>query len=289
MWITPYVRLGGELPRRNKLLRMVAHFFETGLPVVVQLMGREVEVMAEAAYEFAQAGAVGINYNFACPSNTVIRHGAGGVHLRNPQFMVDVVEATAQKCPNLPVSIKMRMGFEQPEECKNILKALTDSACAMVAVHHRTVSENYKKVSGRIDRFLMAREAWPREMILSGDVFSVRDVTDIPPVFEGIMVARGLIRRPLLICEIREALRAGTADLNFPLHEEVSLDFMRSLAAISREDPERYWSHKYMLEMGRHIFGGESTVFRSMISLFQQGGDATALLELLHEHSSIAS
>ena len=37
VWITPYVRLAGELPRRNKLLRLVSHFFETGLPVVVQL------------------------------------------------------------------------------------------------------------------------------------------------------------------------------------------------------------------------------------------------------------
>ena len=289
VWITPYVRLAGELPRRNKLLRMVAHFFETGLPVVVQLMGRDREVMAEAAYEFCQAGAAGINFNFACPSNTVIRHGAGGLHLRQPKFMADVVEATAKLCPTIPVSIKMRTGFEHPEECTNILKVLTDSSCSMVAVHHRTVTENYKKVPGRLQRFMLAREAWPREMVLSGDVFSVGDVTEIPPHFEGIMVARGLIRRPLLICEIRETLSQGASELQFPLHDNVALQFMQSLANICREDPERYWSHKYMLEMARHIFGSESPVFRSMINLFDLGGDAEQLLTLLQQHKSVAS
>ena len=183
----------------------------------------------------------------------------------------------------------MRTGFEQPEECKNILQVLADSPCSMVAVHHRTVTENYKKVPGRLERFMMAREAWPREMILSGDVFSVLDVTEIPPVFEGIMVARGLIRRPLLICEIRETLRKGDRELKFPLHDNVALQFMQSLASISREDPERYWSHKYMLEMGRHIFGSEAPVFRAMIDLFKLNGDAHQLLNLLHEHQSLAS
>ncbi len=283
LWVTPYVRLSAELPRQRKLLRMVEHFFETKLPVVVQLMGTHEEVLAEAAYRFVEAGAVGINFNFACPSKTVLKHGSGGGFLKQPKRMVSMVEAAARQAPGIPISVKMRTGYSSPMECVEVLKALYQSSCSMVAVHHRTVEESYKHVSGRVERWLRARQHWPdRDFIVSGDMFSVEDVLSLPPDFTGVMVARGLIKRPLLINEIKAALSGLEVKTDAPLNEDVALDFLEHLATICLEDPERYWSSKYMLEICRHTLGRRSWLFEKMVETFRQKDlpYATEMLEL---------
>jgi tRNA-dihydrouridine synthase C len=286
MWVTPFVRLGAELPRRHKLLRMIEHFMETSRPVVVQLMGRDPEVMAEAAHIFVEGGAVGINYNFACPSKTVIKHGSGGGLLRNPSFMAKVVDLTAQRCPGIPESIKMRTGYESPDECVEILKHLRQTSCSMVVVHHRTVLEQYKRVEGRLQRFALARQAWPdRDLVLSGDVLSVEQVLEIDPCpYDGIMVARGLIKRPLLIQEIKLTLESGELKtLSEAQKLNDSVDFMTSLATICLEDMDRFWSTKYMLEMGRNLFGKDSPYFRAMIDVISREGGPMDLINVIKE------
>jgi tRNA-dihydrouridine synthase C len=260
---------------------MVEHFFETGLPVIVQLMGTHEDVLAEAAYRFVEAGAVGINFNFACPSKTVLKHGSGGGFLRQPERMVSMVEATARRVPGIPVSIKMRTGYSSPDECIEVLKALYQSSCSMVAVHHRTVLELYKKVEGRLDRWLTAREHWPdRDFIVSGDMMSVSDVMGLPKDITGVMIARGLIKRPLLITEIREAMARGEERGDLPVDEKVALDFLEHLATISCEDPEKYWSSKYMLEICRHTLGRESWLFKQLITAFKTDAKGPEMLKL---------
>jgi tRNA-dihydrouridine synthase len=284
MWMTPFVRLGGELPRRRKLLRMIEHFMESNKPLIVQLMGRDADVMAEAAAIFVEEGAVGINYNFACPSKVVIKHGSGGGLLRQPKFMAEAVDKTAALCPGIPVSIKMRTGVESPTECVEVLKHLRDSACAMIMLHHRTVSESYKKVDGRLERYALAREAWPdRDLVLSGDILSVDQVLKIDPCpYDGVMVARGMIKRPLLIREIHRALESGRhMDPGEEVLHREALDFLSLLLNICLEDVDRFWSSKYMLEMGRHLFGKESSTFREMIQVINGNGGPMDLLDML--------
>ena len=113
-------------------------------------------------------------------------------------------------------------------------------------------------------------------------MFSVEDVLSLPPDFTGVMVARGLIKRPLLINEIKAALSGVEVKTDAPLNEDVALDFLEHLATICLEDPERYWSSKYMLEICRHTLGRRSWLFEKMVETFRQKDlpYATEMLEL---------
>ncbi len=77
-WMTPFLRLTTACPRGKHLKTFLEPFAAGGVPVTVQLMGVDPDVIGEAAARFCDLGAAGINLNFGCPSRQVTSGGAGG-------------------------------------------------------------------------------------------------------------------------------------------------------------------------------------------------------------------
>ncbi|MBQ4337374.1 MAG: tRNA-dihydrouridine synthase family protein [Lentisphaeria bacterium] len=201
-WITPFFRLSQELPRR----KYFASFLEPYKPVptVMQLMGTDPGLLAEAACIAEAEGAAGVDFNFGCPSSQVLRHGAGGGILKKPELAGMILRRTLAAV-KIPVSVKIRCGWERPEELPELLAHLLAEGPAMLTFHFRCVSEGYLPLAPeeRARRFRMAAElAGERTcLILNGDFSAAEEMRSAVKQYPvgGVMAARGFLRDPGLL------------------------------------------------------------------------------------------
>ena len=205
-WMTPFFRLSQELPRRSKMAEFIEEFTPGEIPVSVQLMGVDPGLMAKAANCFAELGAVEINLNFGCPSSRVISGGAGGGALRKPQELDQFCRIIRTELPkHMPLSVKLRSGWENPDEMEFLLPHLVNSgAVSKIFFHYRTVRELYQPIpeEERMRRFQRATQlASNIPIILNGDIDDVASGTKIIERFNcaGIMIARPWMRDPWLL------------------------------------------------------------------------------------------
>ena len=210
-WMTPFLRLTTACPRGKHLKTFLEPFAAGGVPVTVQLMGVDPDVIGEAAARFRDLGAAEINLNFGCPSRQVTSGGAGGGALRDLAGMVATVETVKKAIPVSPLSVKLRTGWESPDEMQRILPALAETGCVSAFfLHFRTVREQYRPVSGREERFEAGlRLAAPVPVVLNGDIDSPDDASELleRTGAAGVMCARGWLRDPLLLNRIRQGRR----------------------------------------------------------------------------------
>lgn len=202
-WMTPFYRVTTGTPKR-KILEAFLAPFAGGYPVTVQLMGTDPATVAECAAAFAQLGVRSFNLNFGCPSRQVTSGGAGGGALRDPAGMLRMAEAVKAAIPELPLSVKLRTGWNDPAEQDAFLPLLAKSGCVdAVFVHYRTVKEQYLPAEGRTERLKRALElAAPIPVVLNGDVDTVEDARALLaalPGAAGILCARGWLRDPYLL------------------------------------------------------------------------------------------
>lgn len=205
-WITPFIRISNSVPGKKRLEAKIKHFLESGLPVIVQLLGDNPELLAETASRLCLFDICGINLNFACPSKTVVRKRGGGALLREPEKMLAILKALRMACPDTSLSVKIRSGFDSPDEMKEIIPAFSELDVDFIAIHFRTVREEYRNVENGYERLRIAKElAKDIPVIGSGDVFTPDDALSMLRTagIDGVMAARGLLKNPWLIREIQ--------------------------------------------------------------------------------------
>ena len=201
-WITPFFRLSQELPRRKYFAAFLQPY--NPVPTVMQLMGTDAGLLAEAACIAEAEGAVGIDFNFGCPSSQVLRHGAGGGILKDPVLAGRILRRTAAAV-KIPVSVKIRCGWDDPAELPFLLEQLLEEPPDMLTLHFRCVKEGYLPVENteRERRFRMAADviAGRCPLILNGDFYTADDMRSavIRHHAAGAMAARGFLRDPGLL------------------------------------------------------------------------------------------
>lgn len=209
-WMTPFLRLSNQLPKRGKLEKFIAPFAESDLPVTVQLMGTEPDLLGECAALFMELGAADININFGCPSKRVTSGGAGGGALRAPDKLADFCLRVKSCAGNTtPLSVKLRAGWNDPEDMSITLPQL--AACGVVEkifLHYRTVDELYKPLPAaeRSRRFTLAAELCkPLPLIINGDLETTAETCQLIKQTSacGAMIARPWMRDPFLLRRFR--------------------------------------------------------------------------------------
>ena len=117
---------------------------KSGTPLFIQLLGGEPEPMALNAERAASLGAKGIDLNFGCPAKTVNRHDGGASLLRFPDRLHNITKAVRNAVPKeIPVTAKMRLGFEDTSLCLENAKALSEAGIQGLTVHCRTKKQGY--------------------------------------------------------------------------------------------------------------------------------------------------
>ena len=220
-------------------------------PVVIQIYGRDVPSMVEAARIVEQVRPDIIDINFGCPVKRVAGKGAGAGMLRDVPLMLDITRAVVDAV-KLPVTVKTRLGWDcEHKIITTLAEQLQDQGIQALAIHGRTRSQMY---TGEAD-WTLIREVKqnPRihiPIIGNGDVTSAQiakqrfEETGV----DGILVGRATFGRPWIFREIKHLIETGEELPPIPLDECVM-----ALKHQVEESVARIDEYRGILHIRRHL------------------------------------
>ena len=253
-----------EFVSADALIRNIAattrklHIAEGERPTAIQIYGREVGPMVEAAAIVEEAAPDILDINFGCPVKKVAGKGAGAGMLRDIPRMLEITRAVVDAV-KIPVTVKTRLGWDcNSKIIVDLAERLQDCGIAALTVHGRTRSQMY---TGEADWDEIARvKANPRlhiPVIGNGDITTPeRLVKAFETGVDGVMVGRASIGAPWIFREMTSYLRTGRV-------EEISLaEKFALLRRQIRESVERIDEYRGILHIRRHL--AASPLFKSI-------------------------
>ena len=170
-------------------------------PVGIQIYGRDVDAMVEAAKIVEEAGPDVIDLNFGCPVKKVAGKGAGAGMLQNIPKMLEITSKVVQAV-KLPVTVKTRLGWNHEQLIITTLaEQLQDCGIQALTIHGRTRSQMY---TGEADWTLIGEvKANPRihiPIIGNGDIHSLDEADKAFDRYgvDGVMIGRATFGCPWL-------------------------------------------------------------------------------------------
>ena len=214
--VSEFIRVTGTPLPERALLRIMpelAHGGRTpaGVPVRAQLLGSDAACMADTAALLAAMGSHGIDLNFGCPAKVVNRHGGGAALLRDPETLTRIVAAVRRAVPaHLPVSAKMRLGFDDDTQAVECAQAIAQGGASELVVHARTRAHGYRPPA-YWDRVNDIRQGVQIAVVANGEIWSVQDAQRCREVSgcHDLMLGRGIVANPGLALAIAHADNPG--------------------------------------------------------------------------------
>jgi nifR3 family TIM-barrel protein len=220
-------------------------------PVAIQIYGKDVDSVTEAARICEEARPDVIDLNFGCPVKKVAGKGAGAGMLRNPELMLEIARSVV-RAVNVPVTVKTRLGWDNNSLIiLDLAERLQDCGIAALAIHGRTRAQMY---TGAADWTLIgAVKNNPRmtiPIIGNGDITSPQaclQAFDHSGV-DAVMIGRGSIGCPWIFREIRHYLDTGRTLPPEPF--QWYLDVLRQQV---RDSIDRLDERRGILHIRRHL------------------------------------
>ncbi len=200
MW-TEFVSADGLCSPGRKILLNDLKFSDNERPIVAQLFTGHPDKIEEAAKIVAKLGFDGIDLNMGCPDRAVEKQGSGAGHIKDPENAKAVIESARRGAPNLPISVKTRIGYNKVE-IETWITFLLKLNLPTLTVHLRTRKEMsdvpaHWELMPRIVE--LRNEISPDTIIIgNGDVESIADgKKKIKETgCDGVMVGRGIFGNP---------------------------------------------------------------------------------------------
>lgn len=220
-------------------------------PVAIQIYGKEVEAMRQAALIVEEARPDILDINFGCPVKKVAGKGAGAGMLQNIPKMLEITRAVVDAV-KIPVTVKTRLGWDADHKIiVELAEQLQDCGIAALAIHGRTRAQMY---TGEADWSLIkAVKSNPRmhiPIIGNGDITSAERAKECFDRYgvDAIMVGRGSIGRPWIFREIKHYLQTG---------EQLSMESFAWYMNVLREEVlssvERLDERRGIIHIRRHL------------------------------------
>lgn len=138
MW-TEFVSADGLASRGREALMIDLRFSEAERPIVAQLFGSNEESMESASRLCAELGFDGIDINMGCPDRSIEKSKSGAYCIRDPKLAKRIVEAARRGAPQIPISVKTRLGYNSLEW--DWIKEVLSWGLPLVTFHLRTRKE----------------------------------------------------------------------------------------------------------------------------------------------------
>lgn len=202
----------------------------SGVPVFVQLLGGKVEPLVANAVRAQQLGALGIDLNFGCPAKTVNRHDGGASLLQYTDRLYDIVKAVRDAVPkSTPVTVKIRLGFDDPSTCIVNSQAIEAAGADWLTVHCRTKTDGYKPPA-YWEWISKIKEVTNIKIVTNGDISSVEDFKICRSVAKttDYMIGRAALKDPFLFKKIKNIAQSSGQILS---QNPTSLDIKKLLPA----------------------------------------------------------
>ena len=171
-------------------------------PIIAQIWGKNPEHFSTCTAALEKLGFDGVDLNFGCPDKNVNRTGGGAAMIKTPELAVECFK-NAKKSTNLPVSVKTRLGWSNPEEYRDWLSVLLAEHPAALTVHLRTKKE-MSKVPAHCELIpeiikLRAEISPETKLIINGDIKNRAHALELHqkyPEIDGFMIGRGVFANP---------------------------------------------------------------------------------------------
>ncbi len=220
-------------------------------PVGIQIYGRDVPQMVEAAKIVEEAGPDLIDINFGCPVKKVAGKGAGAGMLQNIPLLLDITREVV-KAVKVPVTVKTRLGWNSDNLIiTELAEQLQDCGIQALTIHGRTRAQMY---TGQADWTLIGEvKRNPRihiPIIGNGDITTPEEARQAFECYgvDAVMIGRATFGHPWIFKEIRDYLNGKEPD--------PELDFNRKLDILEEQlriNVERIDEYRGILHTRRHL------------------------------------
>ncbi|MGR5251303.1 tRNA dihydrouridine(16) synthase DusC [Vibrio astriarenae] len=279
--VTEFVRVSDQVLPDHVFHRLCPELKQgsqtkSGVPVHLQLLGQHAKWMAENAIKAAELGAKGIDINFGCPARLVNKHGGGAALLKEPNTIHEVVKACRDAVPDhIPVSAKIRLGWDNPEDCFDVVDAIEQAGANELTIHARTKTGGYKASEIRWEYIDKIRQRTSMPLIANGEIWNFADgqrcieTTGI----DSLMVCRGAFNVPNLGNVVKHNAQP------MPWHEVVELLIVYSHYEM-KGDKGLYYSNrvKQWFSYLRQQYPQADSLFRE-IRTFKKADDIVRVIE----------
>ena len=248
-------------------------------PVGIQIYGRDVASMVEAAQIVAQSKPDVIDLNFGCPVKKVAGKGAGAGMLQNIPLMLEITREVV-KAVHIPVTVKTRLGWDASHLIiTELAEQLQDCGIQALTIHGRTRSQMY---TGKADWTLIGEvKKNPRihiPIIGNGDITSAEEAKQAFETYgvDGVMVGRASFGCPWIFKEMRNYLDGKPNDESFDLNKKLDILLEQLHINVNRIDEYRGILHTRRHLAASPIFKGIPDFRQTRIAMLR----ATTVKEL---------
>jgi len=229
-------------------------------PVGIQIYGRDVPQMVEAAKIVEKAKPDLIDLNFGCPVKKVAGKGAGAGMLRNIPLLLDITREVV-KAVKVPVTVKTRLGWNSEELIiTELAERLQDCGIEALTIHGRTRAQMY---TGNADWSLIGEvKRNPRihiPIIGNGDITTPEEARLAFERYgvDAVMIGRATFGHPWLFKEFRDYLDGNAPDDTLDLDAKIDI-----LEEQLRINVERIDEYRGILHTRRHL--AASPIFKGI-------------------------
>ena len=247
---TEFVSSDALIRQVNKSMQKLA-ISDEERPVAIQIYGRDVDSMTEAARIVETVKPDIIDLNFGCPVKRVAGKGAGAGMLQNVPLMIDIVRSVV-KAVNTPVTVKTRLGWDESSKIiVDLAEQLQDCGIKALTIHGRTRAQMY---TGEADWTLIGEvKNNPRmhiPIIGNGDITTPERAKECFDRYgvDAVMIGRASFGRPWIFREVKHYLETG--EHLPPLTFDERMDILREqvMRSVARLDERRG-----ILHIRRHL------------------------------------
>ncbi len=229
---TPFVRLEkGSF--RPKDVREISSGSNRVPRLVPQLIAPDLEKARTILSLFIEKGYQEAEINLGCPFPMLARRHNGSGMLPFPEEVKSLL-TLVQEFPQIAFAVKMRLGWENPEECLALAPLLNEVPLRQVTMHPRLGRQEYKGEVD-LDAFTQFYDLCAHPLVYNGDLCTVEDIQRTAerfPRLTGVMLGRGLLANPALGLEYKEGRTVSPDEMGEKvrrLHSEVFASYEQQL------------------------------------------------------------
>lgn len=242
--------------RKNPKTYRIADVRKEPYPVIVQLVGNDPVLFAEAAKLVADLGAYSLDINMGCPVKKIVNNNSGSALMKDLNLASQIIQAVVKATP-LKVSVKFRKGWDNNSiNAVEFAKMCENSGASYITVHGRTRAQGY---SGKADWDIIkqVKSAVSIPVIGNGDITTpelAKEMLNQTKV-DGVMIGRGALGNPWLTGQIHDFINNNIPPNPIPISElkEALLQQLSDMVEFYGQDMAVAISRKYVCWYSKNL------------------------------------
>ncbi|MFA7272466.1 MAG: tRNA-dihydrouridine synthase family protein [Crocinitomicaceae bacterium] len=248
-YYSPYIRLNGKLEIKPAYQRDILPENNRDLEVIPQIMTNDADEFLFVSKYVQSLGYKELNWNLGCPYPMVTNRCMGSGLIADAQRIDRILERVHAES-DIIVSMKMRMGYENPTEILDVFPLLEKYPIKNIAIHARIGKQLYKG-DVDLDSFEKCLNNTSHKIYYNGDITSVaayQELVERFPTIDHWMMGRGLISDPFLPSKIKSnsnELPVNKYQIFRAFHDELYDEFSAALSGSTNilTKMHSYWEY----------------------------------------------